>query len=111
MPIVLDGGAAAGRIHDDRIEAVRELGAPGIYVVARERLTLVAAAHMQGPRATTAAARRDHALAAVALQQPKGRRIDVAIERLLGTARQQGDTQFSGALCRIRSGFQNFAVD
>ena len=109
MSVVLDGRTAARGIDDDRIEAARHFCAPGGDVSARQRLALGAAAHVQRQRAATADARRDHDLAAVPLQKPDGRRIDVAVERLLRAARQQGDARLSGTFGEKDCRRKNFA--
>ena len=73
------------------------------------RLGLRLAAHMKRQRAATADTGRNHDLAPATLQQADGRRVDVAIERLLRAARQQRDPHFSLAFCRIDCGEKNFS--
>ena len=63
---------------------------------------------MQRQRAATADAGRQHDLAAMPLQQPDGRRINVAVERLLRTARQQTHARLPGTFGRIDSRRENF---
>ena len=88
MTIILDRGAAARGVDDHGIESL-ELCAERRDVGCCKCAALFGTSHMQRQCATAADAGRDDNFAAVALQDPDGGRVDIPIERLLGTAGQE----------------------
>jgi hypothetical protein len=111
MSIIFHSRPAAGRIHDHGVQSGRQLLFPGRQVGQCQRPRLIHPAHMERQRTAAARARRDDHGTPMALKQPDRGRIDVAVERLLGAAREQRDAVAFLALRRVDPWHQHAAAN